>query len=62
MADPLRVELFTGLDGKTYFRIIAANGEPIAVSEGYERTSDAKDTIKLIQAKASIARVVDLTS
>lgn len=38
-------ELFQGADEQWYFRILAANGEQIAASEGYTRKDDARDTL-----------------
>jgi uncharacterized protein YegP (UPF0339 family) len=66
MTDPqprgLRFELYRNLKGDHYFRIVAGNGETIAQSEGYKHRADCEHTVKLIQAKAPIAQVVDLTA
>jgi uncharacterized protein YegP (UPF0339 family) len=56
-----RLDDGTSVPGDTYFRIVAANGQIIAQSEGYKNESDALHTIKLIQAKAPIAAVMHLT-
>lgn len=38
-----RVELYTDRDNLWRFRAVALNGEIVAVSESYERSSDARD-------------------
>jgi uncharacterized protein YegP (UPF0339 family) len=43
------------------FRLVALNGEIVAQSEHYSTKASALDTIKLIQSKASIAEIEDLT-
>jgi uncharacterized protein YegP (UPF0339 family) len=53
-------ERFRDKAGQHRFRIVAANGEIVAQSEAYERAVDRDKTIGLIQAKASIAAVVDV--
>lgn len=45
----MNVEVFKGKDGQYYFRIKAANGEPIAHSEGYKNLRDAIDTAELLR-------------
>jgi uncharacterized protein YegP (UPF0339 family) len=32
---PENIEFFVGNDGQHYFRVIADNGEPMLISEGY---------------------------
>jgi len=47
-----------GLRGRRYyFRIIAANGEPVAQSEGYRNRLDRDSTIALIKRGAKDADV-----
>jgi hypothetical protein len=58
----VRFELYRRAHSDYRFRIVAANGEIIAQSEGYTSKQAARDTIKLIQAKATIAEVRDLTN
>lgn len=53
----IRFETFVDQAGEHRFRIVAANGETIAASEGYRNRTDMLDTIQLIQAKAPIAPV-----
>lgn len=38
---PENVEFFVGNDGLHYFRIVADNGEVVAISEGYTRKWNA---------------------
>ena len=37
-----KVEVFEGLTGDWYFRVVAANGEIVSQSEGYGSKSDAE--------------------
>jgi uncharacterized protein YegP (UPF0339 family) len=55
-----KFETFVGADGQHYFRIVAGNGEPVAVSEGYQRKADMLDTINAIRAEVSSALVVEV--
>ncbi len=45
-----RFELFTGEDGKAYFRLRAGNGEILLGSQGYTAKSSAKAGITSVQA------------
>ena len=47
-----KFELYTGKDGKTYFRLVAANGQPIGRSEGYNAKSSAKNGIESVRKNA----------
>ena len=44
-----KFELYTGKDEKTYFRLVAANGQPIGRSEGYSSKSSAKAGIESVK-------------
>lgn len=52
---PENIEFFRGNDGLFYFRIIAKNGQTVAVSEGYTRRwsviKGARTAIKLLKEK-----------
>lgn len=45
-----RFELFKGVDGKSYFRLRAANGEIMLASQGYTTTQSAKKGIESVLA------------
>lgn len=45
----LRVQFFVGEDKQFYFRIVAGNGEPIAISEGYTSYNKAVKTGALLR-------------
>lgn len=47
-----KFELYTGKDGKFYFRLVAANGQPIGRSEGYNEKATAKNGIKSVKKNA----------
>jgi len=38
----VKVELFKGVDGYWYLKLVASNGETLAVSEGYTRRWSAR--------------------
>ena len=48
-----RFELFTGEDGKAYFRLRAGNGEILLGSQGYTAKSSAKAGIASVQANGA---------
>lgn len=50
-----RFELFTGEDGKAYFRLRAGNGEIMLASQGYTAKSSAKDGIEAVQRNGADA-------
>jgi uncharacterized protein YegP (UPF0339 family) len=59
----MKIELFSrrGLRGRRYyFRVIAANGEPIAQSEGYSRKIDALGTANLLKNGAAGAEIIGM--
>jgi uncharacterized protein YegP (UPF0339 family) len=45
--------------GEFRFKLVASNGETIAVSEGYKAKASAKNGIESIKKNASGAEVVD---
>ena len=47
-----KFEIFTGKDGKFYFRLIALNAKAIGVSEGYNTLAACKAGIKSVQKNA----------
>lgn len=56
----LRIEIFSRkhLFGKRwYFRVRAANGEPIAQSESYHNRNDAKATAMLLRSAMNDAEI-----
>jgi uncharacterized protein len=44
-----RFETFTGADGKTYFHLLAANGEKVLASQGYASKKDAENGIATVR-------------
>lgn len=56
----MKFEIFKGTNNQFYFRIKAANGQTIAISEGYVQKQSAKDTIENIKKNAATAPVIDL--
>lgn len=59
----MRIEIFSRrslLGGrKWYFRVRAANGEPISQSEGYSRKIDARGTANLMKNGLADAAIVE---
>ena len=47
-----KFEIFEGKDGKSYFRLIAANAKTIGVSEGYNTMVACKNGIKSVKKNA----------
>ena len=47
-----KFKIFTGKDKQFYFRLIAANGEPILASEGYTSKSGCKNGIASVKKNA----------
>ena len=47
-----KFEVFEGKDGKSYFRLIAANAKVIGVSEGYNTIAACKNGIKSVKKNA----------
>jgi uncharacterized protein len=52
-------EWYTDKAGKYRFRLKAANGEIIAVSEGYNSKEGCVDGIESVKQNASIAKIVE---
>lgn len=52
MAKHPKFQLFTGSNGKSYFRLTAKNGQPILASQGYSDNSGAKKGIASVQKNA----------
>lgn len=61
MAEPL-FELYEDAAGKFRFRLKAANGETIAVSEAYESKAGCENGIDSVKKNAPVAAVKDLTT
>lgn len=59
-ADDNRFEVFEGKDGKSYFRLKAANGEIILSSQAYSSSSAATEGTQAVKRAAVGAEVVDL--
>lgn len=57
----IRFELYRDTAGQHRFRIVAANGETIAQSEGYHNRQDALDTITAITHGAATAPIIHPT-
>lgn len=55
-----RFEIYTDKAGEARFRLKAANGEVIAVSEGYSSLAAAKNGVASVQKNAPIAEIVEL--
>lgn len=55
-----RIEVFPGKDAGYYFRVVAANGETIAQSEGYTRKADAIKAAKRTQKIVAEAVIVEV--
>jgi len=55
-----KFELYTDKAGEYRFRLKAANGEVIAVSEGYSSKASAQNGIASVKTNAPIAEVVEL--
>ena len=49
MKRKIKVILFTGKKGQTYFRILGGNNKTVACSEGYLSIKNAMKTVKLLQ-------------
>jgi len=61
MADP-KFETYKDAAGKFRFRLIAPNGEIIAVSEAYESKDGCKNGIASVKENAPKAGIVDTTT
>ncbi|MDP3999062.1 MAG: DUF1508 domain-containing protein [bacterium] len=58
----IKFEIFRDIRGQYRWRLKAANGEIIAVSEGYVYKLSAKNSVAGIKSLAPHAIVVDLTT
>jgi len=56
-----RFSVYKDARGEFRFRLIAANNEIIAVSEGYRTRTSCINGIKSVKKNAPIAKVIDLT-
>ena len=54
-----KFELYTDKAGKFRFRLVAANGETIAVSEGYSSKDACVNGIESVKKNAPIAKIVE---
>lgn len=61
MAEP-KFEIYKDTAGKFRFRLIAPNGEIIAVSEAYESRDGCKNGIASVKENAPKAGIVDTTT
>lgn len=52
MAKHPKFQMFTGSNGKIYFRLTAKNGQPILASQGYADKSGAKNGIESVRKNA----------
>lgn len=50
-----RFETFEGADGRTYFHLLAGNGEKVLASQGYSSPSSAASAIDSVQANGIVA-------
>lgn len=50
-----RFETFVGQDGKSYFHLLAGNGEKVLASQGYASASSAAAGIASVQANGNVA-------
>ena len=55
-----KIEIFKAQNGEFYFRIIAENGEPIAISEGYKQKEMCKKGIVSVRKNVN-SDIIDLT-
>ena len=57
-----KFQVYTDKSGEFRFRLVATNGQTIAVSEGYKTKPSAMDGIKSVVANAATATIEDLTA
>jgi len=60
MPEP-KFEVYKDAAGKFRFRLVAPNGQTIAVGEAYESKASCKNGIESVKKNAPLALVVDLT-
>jgi uncharacterized protein len=56
-----KFEVYKDAQGEFRFRLVASNGEIIAVSEGYSSKSACLDGIESVKKNAQDAKVVELS-
>ena len=59
---PGKFQVYADKSGEFRFRLVATNGQTIAVSEGYKTKTSAMDGIKSVVANAATATTEDLTA
>lgn len=57
----MKFEIRRASGGQYYWRIMATNGQVLAVSETYYNKRDAQAAAELVQREATDARVLDCT-
>lgn len=57
-----RFEIAEAKNGETFVRFVAANGEPMVISETYKSKSSAKNCIESVKKNAPGAETVDETA
>lgn len=57
-----RFQIYRDVAGKYRWRLIAQNGEIVAVSEGYTTKYNATRSAQLVKIWARVAVIVDLTT
>jgi len=57
-----KFQVYTDKSGEFRFRLVAPNGQTIAVSEGYKSKTSAMDGIKSVVTNAATATTEDLTA
>ena len=55
-----KIEIFNGVDEQFYFRIVADNGEILAISEGYTTKQNCGNGISSIKDNIN-SDIIDLT-
>ena len=55
-----KIEIFKGVNKQYYFRIVAENGEIVAVSEAYTTKANCKDGIKSVRENVN-SNIIDFT-
>lgn len=56
-----KFQLYKDAKGEFRFKLIAANGETIAVSEGYKTKTSAQNGIESVKKNAPTAKIEDKT-
>lgn len=55
-----KFQVYESRDGQYRWRLVAANGEIVATSEGYVSRSNAKRSAQRVQEIAPIAQIMEL--